>query len=256
MHKKKKLVRCLALVFVFLPGFGGAVAANIAWNPTSAWTLDATSDSIPYKSGLINVTVTGSSVGTLGQVVNFFATTSADYQNIDVATHHVLRISPANPATAWSIEFDLVGTTVSAEDVFTAGQLAISASNVHLTDLTIQMFAPDDVSPIDLATLDFEQHALISANFDAMLDWNPATGLLQPVGEGASKNSGWGFFSPTTVEIGKIVVTAATIGGPDAINFSFGQPVVVPVPGAAWLLSTAVAGLLGWSGRKRKHGWN
>jgi hypothetical protein len=221
-----------------------ASAGLIEWTSFATWTLDATTGSIPYKTGTIEVVVSGSGISTLGQQVNPFATTSANYENIDTAAHHVLRIFPNNPSTPWSISFDLVGTTLTSEDVFTAGQLAVASTGVHLTDLTIQMFAPDDVTSVDLTTLEFEEHALISPNFDARLDWSPITGSLQPIPEAVSKNSGWAFFGPTTTEVGRIVITAVATGGPDAINFSFGRP--VPEPGTVWLLASTFAALAAW----------
>ena len=173
---------------------------------------------------------------------------SERYSTIDVTTHHVLRVFPSEPSTPWSIEFDLIGTTLTAADVFTIGQLAVSSAGAQLTTMTVAMFAADDVTPIDLTTLAFEQHALISPNFDALLDWDPATGALAPIPEGISKNSGWGFYGPADVTVGRIVVTAAATGGPDAINFSFGIPLseppeTVPEPASAALLLIGAAGL-------------
>ena len=229
-------------VFGLLLGSPGVLAAEIDWAPYGAWVQDAVAGSIPFKSGRIDIRVLGGDILTKGWVVNTFATTSPDYANIDTATHHVLEIRPAVAHLDWSVEFDLVGTTLTPSDVFTAGQLAVASSGIRLTDLAITLYAPDDQTVLDPRLLDFEQHALISANFDARLAWDPLRGTLQPIKEGVSKNSGWAFFSPTGIDIGKIVIRADATGGPHAVNFSFGTARGAPEDGGPHLTIAPATG--------------
>ena len=227
-----------------------ATAAQIAWTSMSSWVTDATTGSIAYKTGSIDITFSGSSgFETSGLVTDPFATTSVNYENIDTATHNSLLSRYDSADTNWSVEFDLVDTTLTSNDVFTTGQLFASLTGASFTTMTIQMFAPDDITPIDLTTIDFEQHALAVPNFDAQLDWNPLTGTLSPISEETSKNSAWGFFSPTSTDIGKIIITSMTDVAPDVINFAFGSP--VPVPAAAWLFGSGLIGLIGVAKRKK-----
>ena len=248
MHVRKHLLLLvLCLIGFFLSS--SAMAAKIFWTPTDSWVPDATSGSIAYKSGTIDVTVSGSGTFTTGgSVIPGFATTSANYENIDTATHHRFRTIYDAPGTNWSVEFDLVGTSITSADVFTIGQLFVSSTGGPLTSMTVEIFGLDDTTAIDLTTVDFEQHALATPGFDALLDWNPATGDLVPLGEANSKNSGWGFFSPTNDEIGKIVLTGSSVIAPDEINYGFGAP--IPLPAAAWLFGSALAGLLTMAKRK------
>lgn len=212
--------RALGFTVAWLPV--AIQSAEIDWAPYDGWIQNGAAGSIAFKSGRIDIRVSGDRILTKGWVVNPFATTSAAYENIDSATHHVLEIRPEIAHTDWSIEFDLVGATLTRDDVFTAGQLAIASTGVRLTELTLTAYAPDDKTVLDLKSLAFEQHALLSPNFDAKLAWDPRRGSLAPQPEGVSKNSGWAFFSPGEIEIGKIVIAADATGGPDAVNFSFG----------------------------------
>jgi hypothetical protein len=174
------------------------------------------------------------------------------YSNIDSIPYSSLFIQPDPAVTGapWSIEFDLVGTTLTSADAFNVGQLFVSSVLGTFTELTISMFAADDATPFPLTNLLFEQHARNAPGFGVPLIWDPATGVLRvtsPVS--ASENSQYAFFSPSAGKIGRIVISATTaesVNG-DTIEFAF----AVPEPTTALLTGL---GLLGLATTRRSRG--
>jgi hypothetical protein len=173
-----------------------------------------------------------------------FATTSPTYSNIDSIPYSSLKIQPEPAATGdpWSVEFDLVGATLTSGDVFNVGQLFVSSAFGPLTELTISMFAADDATPFPLTNLLFEQHERSTPGTSVPLIWDSSTGVLRvtaPVS--ASENSQYAFFSPSAGEIGKIVVSATTIesANGDTIDFAF----AVPEPATGLLVGVGLLGL-------------
>ena len=217
----------------------------IEWTPFDAWTPGATSGSVTYKGGSVEITLTSGPAGFSridGAATNRFATTSSAYENIDTTTHNVFNVSPVRVMSGgndWSIELDFVGTSVTSDDVFTIGQLFIFGG-VPSTTMTISAFAADDNTLFDLTDLAFEQHALDAANFDGPLDWNATTGVLSPTAAGNGQNSRFGFFSPTSGEIGRLVLGAATPFGGTSDLIQFGLGVPVPEPRGALLLGLGI----------------
>ena len=218
-------------------------AASISWVATDSFVADATTGSIPFKNGSIDITIgPGAGLFTGGVLSPTpFATTSAQYGNIDVEPYSSLNIQPdpAGPALAWSVEFDFSGVSLALGDVFNVGQMFVEPNGTIVTELTISMFGQDGVSPFDLNLLDFEAHARAAANFDAPLIWNPTTGLLTVDSSGAGQNSQYAFFSPASGEIGRIVVSATTTRGGDLTQFAF----AVPEPSTLSLLLLGLVGL-------------
>jgi hypothetical protein len=235
------VLACLA------PTAGGA--ASIDWVPFSTWVSGEPSGSVAYKGGALDVAVTGGSAGFAllqHHTIHPFATTSADYENIDTATHNVFDVQPVRvnsvPGNDWSIEFDFTGTTLTSADVFTVGQLFRTSAGRISTTITISAFGTDDATPFPLADLAFEQHTITAPDFENVLSWDPTTGILIPTLDN-NQNSGWGFFSPTTGEIGKIVISADTPSGGSSDLIQFGMGVPVPEPNTALLLGLGIAGL-------------
>ena len=206
MRRLASVLWGLALCVVALDGH----AANISWIDTSGFVPDATTGSLPFKSGSIEISISpNAGLVTAGvESPTPFATTSARYSNIDVIPYSSLNVQPdpTGPAVAWSVEFDLTGALLEQGDAFNLGQLFVDPNQVPVTELTVSMFGPDDATPYDLALLDFEAHARAAANFDGPIVWNPATGVLSADASGAGQNSRYAFLSPTSGEIGRTAV--------------------------------------------------
>jgi hypothetical protein len=231
-------------------------AAEIDWVSFSTWTSGATSGSVTYKGGSLGITVTGGPSGFVllqDHTIHPFATTSANYENIDTATHNVFDVQPVRvnsvPGNDWSIEFDFVGTTLTSADVFTIGQLFRTSTGRISTSITLSVFGADDTTPLLLTDLAFEQHTITTTGFGNVLGWDPSTGTLIPTLDN-NENSGWGFFSPTSGEIGKIVIAADTPVGGSSDLIQFGMGVPVPELSTGLLMSLGIAGLAAYRRRK------
>lgn len=254
--KKNKIILFAAILL--LVTHVSAHAASIMWASTTDWVTNATSGSIPFKNGSVTVTISGS--GITSDVLSsdpYVVNTTTRYDNIDTADNTVLRVSQANSnLTQWDIDFYLVNTVLTAGDVFTIGQLGLTAAGAAITDLSVTFFAADGTTVVNPADPSVEQHAPAAPGFGAPLLWDPATlsgsGALSVTGNAADTESVTAFFGPSAQEIGRIKVVALTNGMPDAIDFGFGSPVVVPVPAAAWLFGSGLLALVG-AARRRRH---
>ena len=241
-------IACLATALGLCFSSAGAGAANIQWIPTDGFAENVNSGSLPFRGGSIDVSIAPAAglftQGTLSPTL--FATPSARYENIDTEPYSSLdvRPDPAGPQLDWSVEFDFVDALLGPGDAFNVGQLFVDPDGTVVTELSIAMFAADDTTPFDLVLLDFESHARATANFDAPLLWDPATGLLTSDATGAGQNSRFAFLSPLAGEVGLIPVSASTTRSGDLVQFAF----AVPEPSTATLLAL---GLLGLGARRR-----
>ncbi len=229
------------LVAVGSLGIGNAArAADVQWVNMSAWTTDATSGTFAYKAGTVQATLSPS-IGNLFSLFSGFATDSASYENIDSIP---LGARFINGTADWTLTFDFVGTTLTSDDAFALGQLFIFNGTPN-TQITLSAFGVDDTTPFPLATLDFEQHGIPSQGFVGQLDWDPNTGLLRPTSI-VNENSAFGFFSPSSGEIGKLILSADTITD----QITIGLAIPIPEPGSALLVGLSLLGALALRRRK------
>lgn len=239
---------------------------NVVWADfSSAWTPFSTSGSVAWEGGLIDVSITAiqptlpifNTRGRTGQTL--VGDTTDTFDSLYVS--HIL--SPAS----WRAEFDLTGTSLTGDRIFSVGQLfSESVSNTSLVE--IDFFAGQ--TAVDRSDLTVSYSSLDRPNFDQPLDWDPATGVLKPDTSGgpvSNTNSHFAEFTNSgTQAIDSIVVTfeSGLFELPDALEFAFGAPAggpgdtsnPVPEP-ASWammLLGFGLAGLrLSLRSRKRAH---
>jgi len=233
MRSRKSNVLCVLLIGLVTVSTltGPCRAADIVWTSFESYTFP--SGTVAFKGGTVDVTL--SMLGNaFGAPFSGFATDSAAYSNIDSIPYISLVVDPAAEQTgnSWSIEFDFSGTTLTSADAINVGQLFLfvdsNGTNFKLTTFTITAFGADNVTPFNLNNLAFEQHASAAAGFDAALVWTPATGTLALADGTESQNSRWGFFKPTSGEIGRIVFSATTLpnaGNGDRVQFGLASSI-------------------------------
>lgn len=189
----------------------------MSWSDFAGVVSASASNTLPYKSGSVTVS-TDPLISVAAGALPSFATTSDRYSNIDTAGFNLLVLNPAALQTGspYQIAFDFTDTTLNSGGVINVGGLFYHPSRGAFTEFTVEAFGDDDVTPFPLADLAFEQHAWVGSGgatgADALLSWDPSTGLLTVAsGPAESVNSRFGFFGPAKGRIGRITFNARTL---------------------------------------------
>lgn len=216
-----------------------AAAALVSWADFTGVVSTSASNTVPYASGSVTVS-TNPLISVRAGGFSSFATTSDRYSNIDTARFDVLAVAPAASQTGspYEIEFDFTGTSLNRGGAINVAGLFYHPSRGAFTEFTVQAFGVDDVTPFSLADLAFEQHAWVGSGgatgADALLAWNPSTGLLTVApGPTEAINSRFGFFSPMRGRIGRITFTARTLtiaSNGDEVYFGLAAVACAPLP--------------------------
>ena len=202
-------------------------SSGVAWVSWDSWIKNATSGSIPYKCGMIEVEILPMSVPSQSwRVIDGFKNTSPMYSNIDSTPYTSLNINAPGEGeinSEWSIVFDFVNTTLTSSGVFNVGNMFYSSYSGPFTEFQIKMYGEDDQTPYILNNLNFDEFALNGIAFDGPIEWDPKTGFLVPLPVAESQNSRFAFFNPHSGKIGKIEVHAnVALGKQDVVSFGFG----------------------------------
>jgi hypothetical protein len=226
-----------------------AGAGPLTWDQFGFVDPTSASNTTAHGSGTVTVT-TSPLIEVGGCGCGLFLTDSARYPNIDEVLFNLLVVTPtaAQTGSPYTITFDFAGTTLDSGGAINVGGMFWAPATGAATTFSVQAFGPDDTTPFPLANLHFEQHVLFPGD-DAPLTWDPVTGLLAVTAFPTVANSQFGFLSPSSGEIGRIVFTATTQAiatNGDQVYFGVGH--AVPEPKLALML---LAGALFFGARRR-----
>jgi hypothetical protein len=225
-------------------------AGPLAWDQFGFVNPNSASNTTAHAGGTVTVT-TASLIEVGGCGCGPFLTDSIRYPNIDEINFNLLVVTPtaAQTGSPYTVTFDFTGTTLDSGGAINVGGIA-----GPLTTFTVTAFGPDDATPFPLTNLHFEQHVITLAD-NGVLSWNPATGVL--MSPSTTAQSQFGFLSPLSGEIGRIVFAATTqVIATNGDQLYFGVGHAVPEPGSARLVVVAWA-LLGARRLRRspRAGW-